>query len=122
MNWNIDYKARAAKAVTYARSWQERNPDRVKEAGRRHKLKRKYGLSLEQYNQLFLAQNGLCKGCLKHASQLPKNLAVDHDHSTGLVRGLLCTQCNFAVAHSQDSAATLRRLADYLEAINIKTY
>lgn len=78
---------------------------------------RKYGVTKEQYQQLFNEQKGCCPGCgvswggtVRHP-----DLVVDHDHVTGKVRGLLCPECNKALGHTRDSAATLRRLADYAD-------
>jgi len=53
------------------------------------KLKR-YGITIEQYNEMVANQNGLCKMC----GTKPTQLHVDHDHNTGEVRGLLCVSCN----------------------------
>lgn len=80
----------------------------------------RYGLSVEQYNALVEKQHGLCAGC----GRLPKPggragvnrfLFVDHDHSTGAVRGLLCQPCNAAVGLAGDSPEILLGLAAYLE-------
>jgi hypothetical protein len=57
----------------------------------------KYGITLEEYNRLLIAQNNECKICHKHISQSKYAFAVDHDHNTGIVRGLLCRQCNAAL-------------------------
>lgn len=60
-------------------------------------------------------EKGLCKGCYKHASLLKKALCVDHNHTTGKIRGLLCAQCNVCIGMSHDSSEVLRRLAEYLD-------
>lgn len=78
--------------------------------------KRNFGITLEQYNEMFTAQKGLCLGCYKHQSACKRALHLDHDHKTGKVRGLLCHECNSVLGYTKDSAPTLRRLADYLEA------
>lgn len=62
-------------------------------------LKKKYGLSLEQYNQMLTAQGNRCAVCrqpetVKSSYGKPQRLSVDHDHATGKVRGLLCLRCN----------------------------
>ena len=57
-------------------------------------LKRVYGLSLAEYNNLFLKQSGCCDICGKHQTVFAQTLNVDHDHNTGKVRGLLCGRCN----------------------------
>ena len=60
---------------------------------RKKHFKRKYGITVEQYNQMLLIQNNTCKIC-KNMCKSGKNLAVDHCHATGKVRGLLCATCN----------------------------
>ncbi len=61
-------------------------------------LRREYGISLEEYNKIFLAQEGKCKLCSKHQNECAVSLHVDHDHITGRVRGLLCVVCNSKIA------------------------
>lgn len=55
---------------------------------------RKYGISLREYEELFESQSGICLICQRHADKFKRKLVVDHDHSTGEVRGLLCFGCN----------------------------
>ena len=95
----------------YQKWFRKQNPDRVKN----YKLKYSFGITLVQYNEMFQAQKGLCLGCYKHQTNFKRAFSVDHDHKTGKIRGLLCTNCNQAVGHAMDSAAVLKRLADYLE-------
>jgi DNA-directed RNA polymerase subunit RPC12/RpoP len=59
-------------------------------------------------------QNNCCAVCLKDASQFTINLAVDHDHATGEVRGLLCNYCNHRVVGRHRDPDLLQRVADYL--------
>jgi hypothetical protein len=61
---------------------------------RRAKLKYYYGLTVNGYNKMFQAQGGSCKICQVHQTDLSRRLDIDHDHSTGAVRGLLCSGCN----------------------------
>jgi formate dehydrogenase maturation protein FdhE len=72
--------------------WRERNP----RGEINHRLKFLYGITLDQYEQMFADQHGLCLIC-----RLPEpsgtRLAVDHCHSTKKVRGLLCKKCNSAL-------------------------
>lgn len=82
-------------------------------------LKRKFNITAEEYRQMLDAQNGVCAICEKpetstYAGTI-RNLAVDHDHATGKIRGLLCAHCNHTLGKMGDSAALLRRAADYLE-------
>jgi hypothetical protein len=75
---------------------------------------RKYNLNLEQWQLMFKKQKGLCFICLKPFSskRLP---CVDHEHATGLVRGLLCTPCNDSIGFMHDNAGWLHRAAQYLD-------
>ena len=51
-------------------------------------------ITLSEYNRMFIAQKGCCALCDRHQSAVTNRLAIDHDHKTGVVRGLLCTSCN----------------------------
>lgn len=79
------------------------------------KYRSTFGITLEQYNAMFTAQSGLCLGCYKHQKDIKRAFAVDHDHLSGRVRGLLCGNCNVALGNAQDDPIILRRLADYKE-------
>lgn len=86
-----------------------------KQSGRGCALKTRYGITIAQYDALAEAQGGGCALCGK-ACTTGKRLAVDHDHATGRVRGLLCRKCNRGLGHFDDDPAALRRAADYLTA------
>jgi hypothetical protein len=80
-------------------------------------LKRTYGITIEEYEKMHRAQSGRCAIChARHAAQRFYRLVVDHDHTTGEVRGLLCTTCNSALGLLKDDPAIIRKAADYLEA------
>ena len=64
-------------------------------------LKNKYDLTLEQYDQMFDAQNGRCEIC-GGLNKSGRRLAVDHNHDTGEIRGLLCNRCNGQLAALED--------------------
>ena len=88
---------------------------RVKqERARERQLKRLYGLSLDAYQVLLESQNGTCFICQKPPT-MAKPLVVDHNHDTGVIRGLLCSSCNWALGGLQDSSVVCRRAAEYLE-------
>lgn len=67
---------------------------KIKQINLKSDLMRKYGLTIEQWQEMFSKQNGCCKICGKHQSQFKSTLCVDHNHITGEVRGLLCPSCN----------------------------
>lgn len=78
-------------------------------------LRFNYGLSLAQYETLLEKQEGLCAICrLPNTSKRRKYLAVDHDHETQEVRGLLCDQCNVGLGSFKDDPELLRRASLYL--------
>lgn len=73
----------------------------------------KYGLNPGEYDVLFKAQGGACAICRGRRRQ---RLSVDHDHKTGMVRGLLCRMCNGRLLPSaRDSVQTLQSAVAYLE-------
>jgi hypothetical protein len=82
-------------------------------------LLRRYGIDLLQYSQMFMDQNGKCAICGSdyggHRNGEQKALAVDHDHKTGKVRGLLCEPCNQGIGKLKDDPKVLRQAAEYLE-------
>ena len=74
------------------------------------------GLRSEEYDELLNIQNGVCAGCgATEFNGKSYHLAVDHDHETGTIRGLLCLKCNRILGLAQDNPDLLRKLADYLE-------
>lgn len=79
----------------------------------RARLKHAYGITPEQWEELFARQAGKCPGC---ATLLGRGITthVDHCHSTGEVRGLLCRKCNLAIGHAADRPDVLRNLLKYL--------
>lgn len=66
---------------------------------RRRHLRRCYGITLEDYNDLYDQQEGRCAICKEEEKREGWWLHVDHDHSTGEIRGLLCSVCNLALGH-----------------------
>lgn len=81
---------------------------------RQSQLKEKYSLTIEQYNELLQKQNGGC-GICGRITDLKRVLAVDHDHKTNIIRGILCDRCNRGLGLFLDSPEFLRRAANYLE-------
>lgn len=84
---------------------------------RQYNLKRKYGMTVEQYDKLLAEQGGVCALCGEPETSTfrgtVKMLAVDHDHGTGLVRGLLCYRCNTDLGKYEKVRAN-PRLHDYM--------
>ena len=80
----------------YQREWRRANPEKLALYQRRASLKRRYGLSLEDYDQILQRQN------------------VDHDHKSGRVRGILCSEHNLGLGKFNDDPILLKRALDYL--------
>lgn len=110
------------KMIAATKSWYFRNKDRATKNARKSKLKKSYGITVEHYELLLAEQDWKCAIC---STSKPtgrwKVFAVDHDHETGLVRGLLCNECNRGMGLLKDSAALLRKAADYLDCHAVKT-
>jgi hypothetical protein len=87
------------------------------EVARRNKRLKNYGLSHEDYLSLWEKQNGACAICrmdLVHGGRQLNSCHVDHDHKTGVVRGLLCPSCNHGLGKFRDNSELLRSAAVYL--------
>lgn len=74
------------------------------------RLMRQYGITSEQYDEMVRRQQGQCLIC----QDVPAKLVIDHDHETGLVRGLLCQKCNAGLGIFSDSSDVLQRAINYL--------
>lgn len=73
------------------------------------------GCSQEYYDILYKRQSGCCAICNTHVSMLKKNLAADHCHETGEIRGLLCTKCNMGIGYFDDDVVLLESAISYLK-------
>jgi hypothetical protein len=127
----------AAKAARYrsdpeptkarVRKWQADNRERVREwhrlyaesgkkgaNGRRYHLKKKYGLTVEEYEAMLADQGGGCAICARPPRE-DIALHVDHDHETGAIRALTCFRCNNALGDFNDDRALLAKASAYLE-------
>ncbi|HEC64952.1 MAG TPA: hypothetical protein ENI23_06655 [bacterium] len=76
-------------------------------------LMRCYGITKKQYDAMLEQQNGLCAICRK--KEINRRLAVDHNHATKQIRGLLCSLCNTALGKFDDSVNMLTRAINYLK-------
>ncbi len=120
------YRTNPEPARERTRRWRLDNPERYAEAlakyrgseskrisNRRSHLKRKYGISLEEYDAMLASQGGGCGICGKEPSARI-SLHVDHDHRTGRIRGLLCFVCNSSLG-DLDDPDLLRAALRYIE-------
>lgn len=97
-------------AAKRTRAWAKANPEKYQQHVKRRNITR-YGITPEQRDQMIIAQAGLCKICEK-PMDLPQ---IDHCHTTGAVRGLLCRSCNTSLGGFGDDIDVLRRAVAYLE-------
>jgi len=111
----LDHEFRE-RVKTINKAYHREFPTRKKEAW----LKKAYGLSLKDRDDLLASQGGLCKLCNRHIQFTVKQAidaaCVDHDHKTNVVRGLLCTGCNLSLGHFETflSRFGLEKLNTYL--------
>lgn len=84
------------------------------EINRRSWLKTKYGLSEEDYLQMYQNQKGCCAICGTAHDAYKRVLAVDHCHVTGKVRALLCMNCNTLIGQAKDDSKVLQNAINYL--------
>jgi len=109
------YKNHREAVRKYTKEYYLKNTAKAK----KYQLKYKYNITVEQYDQMFEEQNGVCAICGK--PETTKNqwgtlrLSVDHDHVTGRVRGLLCTRCNNIIGRADDDVTILLNAGIYLE-------
>ena len=75
-------------------------------------LKRKYGLTIDEYNAMLEKQEKSCAIC--GGVDPKKRLAVDHNHKTNEIRGLLCSHCNMGLGHFKDDLTLLAKAIQYL--------
>jgi hypothetical protein len=116
------YESNREREIERVRQWSVQNPARVranmqrftesgkrKVSNRKSHLKRKYGMTLDDFDALLASQGGGCAICGK-----PDPDNVDHDHVTGRVRGILCWNCNIGVGQFEDSEDRLAAATSYI--------
>lgn len=128
---NREYRGRNKEELARkARERRAANPEKYREADRerwerrayyskRYYLRYNYGITSEEYDAMLEAQGGVCAICKrpetgKHQSGNTKSLAVDHCHTTGKIRGLLCGDCNRAIGLFEDDVSRLGAAIAYL--------
>ena len=82
---------------------------------RSRKLKSRFGITMDEYSAMLVAQDFKCPICGVSVSDCTKNLSVDHNHETGKIIGLLCDKCNLALGLFKDNKDSLRGAILYLE-------
>lgn len=117
------YRERSCKGCRYEQA--KRNPNREKNVRKyrdsekyaismRKSVVSKYGLTIEEYNQMYEAQGGLCAICQLPEARNNRMLSVDHCHKNGQVRALLCDNCNSILGRVKDSPEHAMSIYNYL--------
>jgi hypothetical protein len=105
-----------AKARKHILNYRKNNPN----ANRNKHYKKRYGITVEEYESMAQAQNYLCAICGMPETKKRKDgsvsiLAVDHDHTTGAVRELLCVGCNHMLGNIENRQVSLDAIAAYIK-------
>lgn len=122
------YQANKEAYAERHRRWKEQNPERVTElrnaqyerrkangTARKHHLKSRYGITPEDEQRIWDAQEGCCAVCRNpFVARNYRQMHIDHDHKTGRVRGFLCINCNHGLGNFGDSIALLQAAVRYL--------
>ena len=90
------------------------HPEKHSEYGWRSRIKGTYGITEEDYSQMFIEQQGQCGICFSSLIYRDKATHIDHDHDTGEVRGLLCHGCNTAIGLLKEDIDVLASAINYL--------
>lgn len=109
------HQANRAHCIARKKAWHRKHPA-DKEAVRDRMYRRSYGYTLAQYNKQLAAQEGVCPLCRRPPDpEDGRRYALDHCHTTGLMRGVLCSACNGGLGCFRDDVDRLLRAAAYLE-------
>ena len=100
--------------ATYGAAWYKKNKERIQERMRGTAYMRYYGITIDEYDVLYEEQNRGCAICSAPTGSNNKRLAVDHNHETGEVRGLLCDDCNTGLGKFKDNPNLLAIAINYL--------
>jgi len=103
-----------------SKAYYEANKEKVLKRSRGNHLRRTYNLTEEQYQQMVEDQQNLCAICNQPEHRLMKTkeikpLSVDHNHTTGKIRKLLCNDCNAAIGFAKEDVKRLKQMINYLE-------
>jgi len=110
-------KEHAEELAEYYKRHDKSRPDKGSRSRRSSQMKYYYGISLEDYEEMESNQGCKCAICGKF-NDTGKRLFIDHNHSTGKVRALLCGKCNSMIGYAYENIATLKSAIQYLEKFN----
>jgi Recombination endonuclease VII len=111
-NWNRSHRKKCNEMWS---RWYRNHPQSAKHTT----ISKRYGLGVREYEALLKAQGGKCAICRQPERATyhgrVRRLAIDHDHHTDRIRGLLCSNCNAALGHFRDNPSSLRAAIKYLK-------
>lgn len=115
-NWYWKESTPSKDAAAWQKAYRNRHPERIKNT----ELKKRYGITLQDYQRMAETQNHRCAICgeLETGTDkqgVPRRMPVDHCHATGKIRELLCSACNKALGGFRDRPDLLRKAAEYVE-------
>lgn len=115
------YEANREGYIAKAAQWKRDNPEKWKQIARDYARKKRWavlGITEDEYHRLLEQADNRCEVCSTEFTVGVENPAcVDHCHGSGVIRGVLCTNCNLALGYMQDDPARLRAAAAYLERV-----
>lgn len=94
-----------------SKKYNSTNQEVRKRAWKNYRCK-SYGITSDDFDKMFNEQRGCCKIC---GIDITKKCHIDHNHTTGKVRGLLCHNCNVAIGHAKEDVNLLTKIIQYLE-------
>ncbi len=98
-----------------AKKYRQDHPEKHQVEDRKAKYLSFYDITIDDYDKMFLQQAGKCAICGTSAPEgMFNNFSVDHDHATGRIRGLLCSECNFGLGNFRDDTKLLENAIQYL--------
>jgi hypothetical protein len=100
------------KVRAHQAKWYTGHPEKARVGARKQNLASKYNITIEEYDIILAKHNGVCAICGNPPNG--RRLAVDHNHTTGEVRGLLCYKCNTGLGCFNDSLGILAKAIEYL--------
>lgn len=114
---NGDRPGKQARCITCSvettREWRRDNKERSAAQSNRNNKRGRYGLTVEEYSKILDSQNGLCAIC-ENINSSGRSLSVDHSHTTGKIRALLCNNCNVALGLFKEDTGRMVKAIQYL--------
>lgn len=107
------WEANPGRNREYSRRWAENNPEKVRASNRKYRYRAKYGVTLEDKAVMLEEQNSSCAICGNTIPDISK-AHTDHNHNTGVVRSLLCGDCNRMIGIAHEDKTILRKAIRYL--------